>query len=442
MNAKRLRPARLVLLSLLISIPCFGQSALDYSIFGASDVFLNTYSVVHGDVYSGDDLTLKFGYGIQRPLQNVGSMYAFGDYTQESLSQVNGNVRANGFASLLGSAAITGSMVTGSAASVPQIALPPATSFQHGTQNLVLESDHVLAPGAYGDVLCTGLFESLTLSSGDYYFETLRTNSSTTIHLNMTNGPVRIYSTGDIHFSSGLSFTVNGIDVSSESEDLDSSLASQVLFETHGAFQVDSGFLSQFYGTIFAPQGVVDVDLQDMYGSILASGRIDAEVYLEHVPSTLIGMAPAVDYDLNADGTIDALDIDELAAAIRFASGLAKYDLNRDGMVTASDYQAMLADGVQTIPGDANLDRIVDVSDFNAWNQAGSNASAGWANGDFDGSGVVDNDDFLIWNARRFQSAPPPSAATAVSVPEPSIGSAGVFSLLMLGLLIRSRHSG
>ena len=68
----------------------------DYAIVGQSTVSLNSYSTALGNVYAADDLTLEFGYGIQVPSQNAGSFFTRGDFVENSLSDVNGNVAANG----------------------------------------------------------------------------------------------------------------------------------------------------------------------------------------------------------------------------------------------------------------------------------------------------------------------------------------------------------
>ncbi|MEM7311653.1 MAG: sulfatase-like hydrolase/transferase [Planctomycetota bacterium] len=74
--------------------------------------------------------------------------------------------------------------------------------------------------------------------------------------------------------------------------------------------------------------------------------------------------------------------------------------------------------------GDANLDGVVDISDFNIWNANKFTAGGTWESGDFNGDGVTDTSDFNIWNANKFTSL-------ARTVPEPS-----ACGLLLLGLLV------
>ncbi len=57
------------------------------------------------------------------------------------------------------------------------------------------------------------------------------------------------------------------------------------------------------------------------------------------------------------------------------------------------------------LPGDANLDGVVDGQDFNIWNEHRFANDATWLEGDFDSNRVVDARDFNVWNANRFRSA-------------------------------------
>ncbi len=73
------------------------------------------------------------------------------------------------------------------------------------------------------------------------------------------------------------------------------------------------------------------------------------------------------------------------------------------------------ASGRVALPGDANLDGIVDGSDFLAWNQAKFQQGTDWSTGDFNFDGTTDGTDFIIWNAYKFQSLD-----AVAQVPEPT----------------------
>jgi hypothetical protein len=59
----------------------------------------------------------------------------------------------------------------------------------------------------------------------------------------------------------------------------------------------------------------------------------------------------------------------------------------------------------QTLLGDANLDFVVDGSDFGIWNSHKFTTTSAWTKGDFTADRAVDGSDFAIWNSNKFSSA-------------------------------------
>ncbi|MEM7314316.1 MAG: dockerin type I domain-containing protein, partial [Planctomycetota bacterium] len=118
--------------------------------------------------------------------------------------------------------------------------------------------------------------------------------------------------------------------------------------------------------------------------------------------------------DFDDDGDCDGADIDALQANI--VTGPADpgtFDLTGDGNVTIADRNEWLAQaGAENLPsggayllGDANLDGVVDISDFNIWNANKFFATSAWTAADFNSDGSVDVSDFNIWNTNKFQSS-------------------------------------
>ena len=118
--------------------------------------------------------------------------------------------------------------------------------------------------------------------------------------------------------------------------------------------------------------------------------------------------------DINLDGTIDGVDIDQLVANI--AVGPANpgvFDLTGDGVVDLADRDewlvlagaANLPSGNPYLVGDANLDGTVDGGDFLLWNSNKFTSVAAWSAGDLNADGTVDGGDFLLWNANKFQTS-------------------------------------
>jgi hypothetical protein len=138
--------------------------------------------------------------------------------------------------------------------------------------------------------------------------------------------------------------------------------------------------------------------------------------------------------DFNSDGLFDCLDVDALVGEIVAMTHTATFDLTGDGLVNSADLDTWLVNagtnnvaqtgGDPYLDGDANLDGVVDGSDFGVWNSNKFTAVAEWCSGDFSADGVVDGSDFGIWNSNKFQSA------DSQVVPEPAC--AGLWLLLLL----------
>ncbi|MEM7314315.1 MAG: lamin tail domain-containing protein, partial [Planctomycetota bacterium] len=145
--------------------------------------------------------------------------------------------------------------------------------------------------------------------------------------------------------------------------------------------------------------------------SAIRSGN-EAAIWFASLPTagiaTFLNSAPG---EFNGDTTVDIDDINLLYDAIARGSTASNFDLDGNGVVDSADGMFMITQIIGTLPGDANLDMTVDVSDFNIWNsnKFGS-CSGGWGAGDFNGDGVTDVSDFNIWNSNKFQSALRPAA--------------------------------
>ncbi len=146
-----------------------------------------------------------------------------------------------------------------------------------------------------------------------------------------------------------------------------------------------------------------------------------------------------IDGDFNDDGFFDCADVDSLVGDIAAMSNTPDFDLTGDGVVNTDDLTQWLAEagavnlasGNPYLPGDATLDGVVDVSDFNVFNTNKFTLNAAWCKGDFDANGVIDVSDFNIFNNNRF------SMSDVASVPEPT--SAAVLVLGLMGVVSWSR---
>lgn len=191
-----------------------------------------------------------------------------------------------------------------------------------------------------------------------------------------------------------------------------SSFAPSVLdyiFYTDGAAELANRFVLNTVTMSAADRAATGLQTNDV---VLDPSQGD----YDHLPVVadfrLVPLARIADFDL--DGALDAGDIHLFQSALRTGTNQLKYDLNGDANLSRLDLEAWVYDIFNTLPGDANLDRVVDGQDFNIWNASRFQASGFWTQGDFNFDGLVDGSDFNLWNSNKFTSA--------IIVPEPGIG--------------------
>jgi hypothetical protein len=114
--------------------------------------------------------------------------------------------------------------------------------------------------------------------------------------------------------------------------------------------------------------------------------------------------------DFNADGLLNATDIDLLGA--NQGSNNLLFDLTGDGVVSMDDVDQLVLVELGTLYGDANLDGTVNGKDFLAWNAAKFENGTGWSTGDFDLNQSTNGNDFVVWNSNKFQTASPVPEST------------------------------
>ncbi len=138
---------------------------------------------------------------------------------------------------------------------------------------------------------------------------------------------------------------------------------------------------------------------------------VDQEVRIDNLVISTLMTVSTVTGDFNGDGNYDCQDVDSLVAEIVAGTNTLSFDLTGDSLVNGDDLAAWLVEGGNAevggpfLPGDANLDGSVDVSDFNVWNGSKFQPVAAWCSGDFNADGSIDVSDFNIWNGRKFQSS-------------------------------------
>ncbi len=134
---------------------------------------------------------------------------------------------------------------------------------------------------------------------------------------------------------------------------------------------------------------------------------------------------PAAYGDFDRDADFDCQDLNALAAQIDSDNDLAAYDLTGDGSVDHADQSQWLVDAARAhgvapyLPGDANLDGIVDSIDFNVWNAHRFTEASSWCAGNFNGDGLVDVSDWNAWSRHRSVTTTGATTIGGTVVPEP-----------------------
>ncbi len=134
--------------------------------------------------------------------------------------------------------------------------------------------------------------------------------------------------------------------------------------------------------------------------------RIDIGAFEVQTPTS-------VDCDFDGMNGCDLEDIDALILEIVAGTNNLLYDLTEDTRVNLADRDQWLQDagamnlmsGSAYLLGDSNLDGIVDGQDFILWNGNKFTSTGKWSQADWNADGVTDGQDFILWNANKFQSS-------------------------------------
>lgn len=217
---------------------------------------------------------------------------------------------------------------------------------------------------------------------------------------------------------------------------IDGVLAGDITTSSQGSFDGAFQFSLLNDGTGSYNQGTVSGLKVDEFGAwnrLLTLDEIQA-LATQAIPTLPNG-------DFNVDGLWTCSDIDSLVGAVSSGANDLNFDLDGDRLVTLADMTTWrtiagsqnLLHGAAYLVGDANLDGVVDGSDFNRWNANKFTTNPAWCQGDFNADSRIDGSDFGLWNSYKFQ------AADAVLTPEPE--ACGLLAYAALGIAYRRPRS-
>ena len=192
-----------------------------------------------------------------------------------------------------------------------------------------------------------------------------------------------------------------------------------------------TGFMSGSFPLVWEGGAMASGSLSSSFltGTNLGSVTFSAD-------SQLVISGPNCDF--SGDGVCDVTDIDQMQSLGPIAlgipaSGIERFDLNSDGTVDLDDRDQWLS--VAAIEngfnspfklGDANVDGVVDGSDFAGWNSGKFTGGLAWSAGNWNGDGFIDGSDFSLWNGAKFTSS------DVATVPEAGTASLGWIALIFL----------
>ena len=215
-----------------------------------------TSVLIGGNVKSGDIVNLNGSTRVN------GNLDASGDITLGTSVRIKGDLTTAGLLFKSNSTIISGTITENGSPAPPEtynpVTLPPIREFSSGGQNIT--SNCTFSPGSYGTVNM-GTSKSLNLSTGDYYFDSFSMNGSSKLNLDVSEGKIRIYVTGNVNV--GTSFRVNVLNGNPE----------DVYLKTHGDFNMSGS--TKWNGIIFCPLGKFTAGTSCIItGDVFASGDI------------------------------------------------------------------------------------------------------------------------------------------------------------------------
>ena len=286
-----------------------GNIGSNQDLFQQGNPVLGYPAQLNGSAYAG--LNLMFGQDLTvgssaGPLREVvangaaniggganiyGNLYAnaatLGQLTGiRKVGGIGGNVEYTSSYAAPGNAVVEGSVSSPSSKTFGLITMPAATAFTAGGANQTVPSGSgsslTLAPGIYGTLATSAQNQTVTLSSGNYYFDAITAQGNFTLQIDLTSGNlINIYDVGNATFAQRNTLMVKGAGTGGAFVPINQApqLAALIYLETHGRF-VMSGATDANHniwgGTVYASllegsSAEVDVgQYTDWYGAAYA----------------------------------------------------------------------------------------------------------------------------------------------------------------------------
>ena len=249
------------------------------NLHAAGDVLMESGTKAGQNVYLNGDLTMQNSNKNNNSVIQ-GNVFAGGNIYKGNNTQINGNSWAGGSTNQHNPGNVNVIIQPENKPKNPQKptfpivekVLPPELSvFSPDTsKNITVpqgSTNFTIEPGVYGDLFVNG-GSTVVFKSGDYVFNKIDgARWGQSIRLDLSNGPINIYSKGDIMYTGPVYVTENAkdwkrIDVLYQDDpETAIRLAGMVYWETHGEFYLNNSATPRhWFGTVYAN---MDVDLSN-----------------------------------------------------------------------------------------------------------------------------------------------------------------------------------
>lgn len=199
----------------------------------------------------------------------TGSLHAGGNVTTFNSATIGGSIFAGGTVTLSGGTTVGGTVNPGATPPAllthTPVTVPASSVFSAGgpDQTVPGGGSLVLIPGTYGD-LDTNINSDLFLSSGTFFFDSVSLGQGTEVFIDLTGGPISIFSVGDFTTGSNVQFFLTALGTD----------ASMIYIESLG--DIHSGQGGNLLGTFFAGNGSITTGSnKNLTGAFYASDTVD-----------------------------------------------------------------------------------------------------------------------------------------------------------------------
>ena len=257
---------------------------------GAITIDRSKHSASKGDLHSNATITFKKG----DPTTFTGNLTAVGSITINKDNTIAGNATSASTITVASGASITG--ITTPNGNVASISISTA-SFSAGGANITVPKNgtRTINPGSYGNVI-VGNSAKLNMSSGEYRFVKLETQSTSYLNFDVSNGAVQVKVTSSLKFGKEVTITITpGGEINSSSIEFTTLQSAKVTIDKEG----------YVFGTFLAPNAEIFVGKNTSLRGLLMANKITVDRDVIFWPHSAPGTLPLAKVSADDEATSD-----------------------------------------------------------------------------------------------------------------------------------------